>query len=65
MPATLRWLLIQTSTPVADQFVGDIGLDVGEADREVGLQFEDLADLRAGERADLGLLLARDAAAAP
>jgi hypothetical protein len=30
-----------------DQRGGDVGLDVGEADHEVGLQLQDLADLRA------------------
>src|SRR5690606_14241095 len=45
---------------VADELGGDVGLDVGKADHEVRLELEDLADLRAGEGADLRLLLAGD-----
>ena len=56
MPATVRWLLIQTSTPALDQRLRDVGLDIGEADREVGLEREDPVDLRAGESRDLRLL---------
>ena len=35
MPATLRWLLIQTSTPRRTRSARDVGLDVGETDHEV------------------------------
>jgi len=45
---------------VPDQFGGDLRLDIGETDDEVRLELEDLADLGAGERADLRLLPARD-----
>src|SRR6185369_12491014 len=45
--------------PGSDQFARDVGLDVGKADDEVGLELEDLADLRARERRDLGLFPAR------
>src|SRR6185437_11524893 len=41
------------------QFARDVGLDVGEPDRHVGLQREDLVDVRAGEGRNLRLLLAR------
>ena len=43
-----------------DQLRGDVGLDVGEPDHEIRLELQDLADLRAGERADLRLFPARD-----
>jgi hypothetical protein len=36
------------------QLARDVGLDVGETDRQVRLQLEDLADLRAGEGGTLG-----------
>ena len=42
-----------------DQRLRDVGLHVGKADRQVGLQLEDPIDLGAGEGADLGLLLPR------
>ena len=42
-----------------DQFGGDVGLDVGEAEDQVRFQREDPVDLRRCERRDLGLLLAR------
>src|SRR5690606_9075711 len=45
--------------PAAHQLGGDVGLDVGKADRQVRLELEDLADLGAGARAYLGLFLAR------
>src|SRR6185312_6888665 len=44
---------------VRNQFARYVGLDVGKADREIRLEFQDLADLRAGERRDLRFLLAR------
>src|SRR5690606_410309 len=40
----------------AHQFGGDIGLDVGEADRKIRPERQDRLDLGTGERADLGLL---------
>ena len=42
-----------------DQLARDIGLDIGEADRQIGLELQDLADLRVDERGDLRLFLAR------
>src|SRR3546814_2582716 len=42
-----------------DQLARDIGLDVGETDRQVGFKLQDLADLRAGEGGDFRLFLAR------
>src|SRR5690606_19612507 len=39
-----------------DQFAGDVGLQVREAEHEVGLEFEDAIDLRRGERRHLRLL---------
>jgi hypothetical protein len=45
--------------PGLDQLARNIGLDVGKANRQVRLQLQDLADLRAGERRHLGLFLAR------
>ncbi len=43
----------------AHEIARDVGLDVGKADREIGLEREDRVDLRADERGDLRLLLAR------
>ena len=37
----------------ADQLRGDVRLQIGEAEHQVGLQFHDLVDLRAGECRDL------------
>jgi hypothetical protein len=45
--------------PALDQRLRDVGLDVREADREVGLERQDLVQLRADERRHAGLLLAR------
>jgi hypothetical protein len=43
--------------PGQDQRAGDVGLHVGEADREVGFQVQDAVDLGAGERRHARLLL--------
>jgi hypothetical protein len=43
--ATLRWLLMKTFKPGADQLVGQHGLHVGKADHQLGLQRHDLVDL--------------------
>src|SRR5690606_36352993 len=45
--------------PTPHELGGDVGLDVGEADDEIRFELQDLADLRAGERTDLGLLAPR------
>ena len=45
--------------PGADQFVGQFGLHVGEADHEIRLQIDDPVDAAIEERADARLLLAR------
>ena len=37
----------------------DVGLQVGETQHEVGLESDDALDLRAGERGDFRLFLAR------
>lgn len=52
----VRWLLIHTLDAHLDQIAGDIGLDVGEPDHEVGLQIEDLLDTSAGETGDAWLV---------
>jgi hypothetical protein len=38
-----------------DQRLRDIGLDIGEADREIGREREDLVDLGAGKGRDFRL----------
>jgi hypothetical protein len=43
----------------ADQLRGDVRLQVGKAQHEVGLQFDNLVDLRAGECGDPGFLTPR------
>src|SRR5487761_27059 len=43
----------------ARELRGDVRLQVGEAEYEIGSQLEDAVDLRAGERRDAWLLLAR------
>ena len=57
--ATERWLADPHLDAGLDQRLRDVGLDVGKADRQIGLQLEDAFDLGAGERADLGLFLPR------
>jgi hypothetical protein len=42
-----------------DQRLRDVGLDVGKADRQVGLQRQDAVELGAGEGRDAGLFLPR------
>ena len=55
----LRWLKAWTSIPTANEIGGNVGLQIGEAQDEVRLEVNDAPDLRAGERGDPRLLLAR------
>ena len=60
MPSTLRWLLIHTSTPWRISSAAMSAWMSEKPTTKSGSQLEDLVDLRAGERADLRLLAARD-----
>ena len=43
--ATLRWLNRCTSSPARAKLRGDVGLQVGESEHQVGLQRQDAVDL--------------------
>ena len=61
-PPSVCWSRQAASADIApafDQRLRDVGLDVREADREIGPQRQDLVQLRAGERRHPGLFLAR------
>jgi hypothetical protein len=59
MPSIERWIADPDFDTSLDQRLRDVGLHVGEADRQVRLQVEDAIDLRAGEGRDARLLVAR------
>ena len=42
-----------------DQLARDVCLDIGKTDHEIGFELEDFAGLRARERGNFGLFLAR------
>jgi hypothetical protein len=41
---------------MANEIASDVGLEIGECQSEIGLQGEDLVDIRRGEGADAPLL---------
>jgi len=42
----LRWLKAWTSIPTANEIGGNVGLQIGERQDQIGLQGEDLVDNR-------------------
>ena len=47
----LRWLKAWTSIPTANEIGGNVGLQIGERQDQIGLQGEDLVDVRRREGA--------------